>query len=308
MLEYLKLINFTSHKNTTLEFEKVNTIVGESESGKTNIWLAMKILLRLENFPDSLIRDGAEFAVIEAKIDDNIINLRRDKKTLTVTLNGKEYTGKKNLFETYFQLTKIRDVHLDIKEKPKSLNFIDVDRENPLEGQAETIKRKLAAVIGSSEIENAKILVARELRSLVSEKETSSAIIDSLEESLKAKKPKLELLSVLKEKIQHLESEISIKETVLLEKTRLEALISLKEKEIVTLEKTLQTKQKLLEKKNKLNELEQRSLRIQKLWNDYLLIQEKIAFLEQTLTQLKTSRSELLSTLRICNTCGQPLP
>ena len=61
-MKYIKkvnLVNFQSHKDTTIEFDKgLNIIVGASDSGKTSILRGIKWALYNDPSGDYFIREG----------------------------------------------------------------------------------------------------------------------------------------------------------------------------------------------------------------------------------------------------------
>jgi exonuclease SbcC len=98
MIKRIRIKNFQSHKDTELEFHPgINVICGKSNSGKSAILRALKLLC--ENRPLGL-HYKSHFAKPNDKVeveietfDNRIINLTKTKNKTTYILDGKEFTG-----------------------------------------------------------------------------------------------------------------------------------------------------------------------------------------------------------------------
>lgn len=79
MLTKLKLTNFQTHENTTIEFDKITTIIGSNGAGKSSIVRSLDLLFN--NYPrgTSYITHGAEECEVKAKLDNKTIRRVRGK-------------------------------------------------------------------------------------------------------------------------------------------------------------------------------------------------------------------------------------
>ena len=84
----LKLINFKSHENTTINFDKgISVIVGENGAGKSTILEAISFALFKQYTAkkiDDLVRNNAESMTVELEFSSNNREYRivRDKKSM----------------------------------------------------------------------------------------------------------------------------------------------------------------------------------------------------------------------------------
>lgn len=94
MIKSIKLINFQSHKNTTLEFDNgVNVIIGSSDSGKTAIIRGLRWIIDNRPGGDSFRSwwGGDTSVIIETT--NHIIERKRTKKGNHYILDGVEFTA-----------------------------------------------------------------------------------------------------------------------------------------------------------------------------------------------------------------------
>jgi len=78
MFEKLKLKNFQAHSKRTVEFdEKVTTIVGSSDSGKSAIIRALQWVCCNQPQGSAFIREGEKEAVVRLEVDGQVIIRRR---------------------------------------------------------------------------------------------------------------------------------------------------------------------------------------------------------------------------------------
>lgn len=54
----LRIQNFQAHKDTTIEFDRITTIVGPSDIGKSAVLRALKWVAKNEPNGTSFVRDG----------------------------------------------------------------------------------------------------------------------------------------------------------------------------------------------------------------------------------------------------------
>ena len=176
-LKSLRLKNFKSHSDTSIEFGQITSIIGRNCSGKTNILRALKILLHHEDWPVSWIRYGQDTATIELTLTDGtIVTRKRSKSTQSVTINksGKieVFEGKKEATQYIEKAIGIKKVTLDEVTGPEDLNFVEVN-EGPylIGGRADTVQRKVSGIVGANKIDDARSRILKNVKEL----ETQSA-------------------------------------------------------------------------------------------------------------------------------------
>lgn len=128
----LKLLNFRNYNNITLNFsKKLNLIVGNNGSGKTNIIEAINILALTKTFRNVfdtvLIKQNEEKSIIEGKIKSKIINNFK----IEITKNGKKAQINKN------KIIKLSDYISKILIVTFSSNDLKMIKDSP------NIRRKL---------------------------------------------------------------------------------------------------------------------------------------------------------------------
>lgn len=98
-IKNLRIINFQSHKNTTMNFSNgLNVIVGESDVGKTAIIRALKWVLFNEPKGASFINRDSDECIVEINYSDGISLIRKRNKKFNgyiIINNGEkvEYRG-----------------------------------------------------------------------------------------------------------------------------------------------------------------------------------------------------------------------
>lgn len=86
----LRIQNFQAHKDTTIEFDRITTIVGPSDTGKSAVLRALKWVAKNEPKGTSFIRDGEKEATVTLSIDGHTIERKRSKTNNSYTLDGME--------------------------------------------------------------------------------------------------------------------------------------------------------------------------------------------------------------------------
>ena len=82
-IKNLRIINFQSHKNTTMNFSNgLNVIVGESDVGKTAIIRALKWVLFNEPKGASFINRDSDECIVEINYSDGISLIRKRNKKI----------------------------------------------------------------------------------------------------------------------------------------------------------------------------------------------------------------------------------
>lgn len=117
MLKTLKIENFENHENTVINFSSgFNLICGPSNSGKTSIIRALRLLLYNQWFPEAL-RVGAKNCKITLDTDRGSVSVLRGKenKWTIVDIDGnvKEFDKiGKNILDEVIEITGIKPVKL----------------------------------------------------------------------------------------------------------------------------------------------------------------------------------------------------
>ena len=81
MIKKIWLKNFQSHENTHLEFEKgINSIIGNSDSGKTAIIRALLWVFTNRPLGDSIISNWADEVAVGVRFSEGVEIIRRRNK------------------------------------------------------------------------------------------------------------------------------------------------------------------------------------------------------------------------------------
>lgn len=171
-LKSAHLQNFMSHRDTYIEFDPyITSICGPSESGKTNIFRALCMLLMNKDWPEWAVRQGERDALVRVKFDSGeAVERSVHNKAQRISLierSGKSqvFEGKKNVGEHLALFTGIRPVVLDEQSGPENLNFVEVDSDSLLfVGSYASILRRSSAIVGGSALEDAKNRLSKGLR------------------------------------------------------------------------------------------------------------------------------------------------
>jgi DNA repair exonuclease SbcCD ATPase subunit len=172
-LKTLKLQDFKSHKETVIEFAPITTIVGANDAGKTSLLRALKLILHHEDWPDTPIRYECGSCTVHLELTNGTIieRTKTDKsQQVSLTVNGKTevFRGKKDAGDFVRQHLGIYKVVLDKITGPEDLNFIGVyDGPALLTSRSDVVQRKFSSLAGGAEIEDAKNILASEVKDLV---------------------------------------------------------------------------------------------------------------------------------------------
>ena len=115
MLKKLKLNNFQSHSDSTLEFSNgVNIIVGNSDSGKSSIIRAFEWIRTNKPKGDSFIKENEIMASVELITNNaTIIRERTHTNTGTYKINNTEYSVMRNeVPEDIITLLNLSDINV----------------------------------------------------------------------------------------------------------------------------------------------------------------------------------------------------
>lgn len=168
-IKSLQLKNFTTWETLDIEFAQITCIKGANGQGKSNILLALEIILFNDDFPDTLIKRGQKDAWIRVEFTDGSSILReRNKKGQTITLTDKD--GKSTPFSStkctdqVQEFTGFKPIKLDANATAERLQIIPPKYPHFLMSKSPDVTmRYLSALIGGQGIETVKTTLAKEL-------------------------------------------------------------------------------------------------------------------------------------------------
>lgn len=113
MLNNLLIKNFQSHENTVLKFhEGVNVIVGETDSGKSAIVRALRLLINNRPSGDEFVSTGKKDCLIKAKVDDSIVRRKKGQENIYQIGKKKYKAFGQSVPEEVSELLNISDVNM----------------------------------------------------------------------------------------------------------------------------------------------------------------------------------------------------
>lgn len=179
-IKRLTLRNFTSYESAEIEFSTGVTVIrGNNGHGKSNILLALQIVLFADDFPDSLIRWGEKEAYIQVEFTDgSSISRTRSGKSQKIVLtdsNGTDtvLTNVKTSTDIIREFTGFTPVKLDENGSPELLQYLTMDDPHFLLNRSpEVTLRMLSALISGQGIETAKMSLtkaAKEIQSSITQ-------------------------------------------------------------------------------------------------------------------------------------------
>jgi DNA repair exonuclease SbcCD ATPase subunit len=168
-IKRLILRNFTSYESAEIEFSDGVTIIrGNNGHGKSNILLALQIILFADDFPDTLIRWGQKEAYIQVDFTDgSSISRTRSGKSQKIVLTDNHgadtvLTNVKTSAEMVREFTGFTPVKLDENGSPELLQYLTMDDPHfLLNRSAEVTLRMLSALISGQGIETAKMSLSK---------------------------------------------------------------------------------------------------------------------------------------------------
>lgn len=168
-IKSLQLKNFTTWETLNVEFDQVTCIKGNNGQGKSNILLALEIILFNDDFPDTLIKRGQKDAWIKVEFSDGSSILReRNKKGQTITLT--DIAGKSTTYnstkctEQVQEFTGFKPIKLDANATAERLQVIPPKYPHFLMSKSPDVTmRYLSALIGGQGIETVKTTLVKEL-------------------------------------------------------------------------------------------------------------------------------------------------
>ncbi|WFA09744.1 AAA family ATPase [Tissierella sp. Yu-01] len=302
-MKYIKRItlnNFQSHKHSSIDLdERLNVIVGSSDSGKSAIIRGIKWVLYNEPSGDYFIREGEKECSVTLEFSDNTIlkRYRSRSKNQYILINNK---GEETKFEGFGSNTPeqivetigIKKIHLD-SEESNSINLGEqLDGAFLLSEKSSTRASAIGRLVGVNIIDDA-------LRDVLKDSRGLNIIKKNIEESnlrIAEEVKKYDFIDSMKEKlniVSAMKNEIS-KNNIRLEKLKnAYKLIHEIKNERTEITNILNKLQVLGDLKNKANDIENNLLKhrylsryninlykIRKDVNEYRLISYKLKDIE----------------------------
>ena len=197
MISNLKIKNFKSHKHSVLEFHKgVNVIVGDPDSGKSNILRALRWLFenRPLGFPAKVLSDFIEEgeAGVQIEVDGETLFLEKSKKGAIYGMGGQEFRGfNKDVPEEISKILNITELNFSPQI---SLPFLLWD-------SAGEVGRVINKITKLEKVDEWVSSLTSELNSLSKEQK----LLKEQSEETKQKLKQLEFLPKLEEEVKALE-------------------------------------------------------------------------------------------------------
>ncbi|MCK9442915.1 MAG: AAA family ATPase [Tissierellaceae bacterium] len=214
-IEKVILKNFQSHKHTVIEFDnRLNVIVGPSDSGKTAVLRGIRWVLYNEPTGDYFIREGEKESSVTIEFNNGIKIIRaRSKSKNTYTMYDSK--GKETVFEGFgttvpeeiIDATEIHKILLD-RDVAKSINLSDQLEGAFLLSERPSIRsNSIGRLVGVNIIDDA-------LRETLKDSRNLSVNKKNTEEQLSDLQKELSQYEYLDEIILKLEKVNSIKEII----------------------------------------------------------------------------------------------
>ena len=317
----LKLVNFKSHRDTEVWFDKTRTtfepkpgIADPNDIGKSHILRAMKILCFHENYTEDHLFRGEKSGYIEIETFEGYI-VKREIKGGEQTVELTKPTGevvnltKINSTNIVKEALGIQKFVLDPGSDPTNFNYIGPD--DPLmflKERSDVFLRKMASLVGSHTLET----VASEINSdLKDEKKTLDFAVKSkasLEEDLKNVNASLELytkIADLAKKLLDKRSDIqsravAVESIIDYHKTNTKDALLKSKKDLEKASRLTNARQILDTGRVALEELKTRLKDTNSKTNELLKEKQNIK------TDIDTENQRLAS-IKICESCGQEL-
>ena len=302
-----------SYEHTEMDLGEVTVVKPNrdlkftNDIGKTSIIRALNIVLFHEAFPEKWIRNGCDSAYIEV-ITTSGVTVRRawNGKTQSTTIKQPNQpdvavTGTKDISSFVRSLLGFNKVKVDQTSDPENINIIGADADNVfLKDRADSLLRKLSALLGSHRMEDVSVGIQRDIRNLTSEKTTLDKLLKEEESRLEGKKEKAKKVAELL--ITYKEVEAKLEQT----RAKLKQLQDLKIK--VDDLKVLSN----IEVQRKVEYVKQLIVNIK---NDLIVINllkehQKLRDLQKLKAEKQKEVAELKKQLKLipkCDKCGKPL-
>lgn len=191
VLKTLHLTNFQAHVNSKIEFnEGMNVFVGTNDANKSGVVRALGICLFNESFNVDYIHYGKKESIILLEFSDG----RAVERVRTKSKNKLRFRDEKGNWSKDHSVSKIgekladftgfKEVCLDGSTKTENLQLITTGNEHDLMFgcSPETVLKKLSTLFGTTEIEQVKIELSKELTSLNADKKSAESNLKTYQE------------------------------------------------------------------------------------------------------------------------------
>lgn len=145
MIKKIRIQNFQSHKDSTIEFsDKDTVIVGSSDSGKSAVLRALEFVRANRPLGTSFIRTGANAPCrVELTVSKNgqdiVIVHQKTTKANTYTVNGEEYTAiGSDVPDSVKELLNLTDINV---QKQLDQHFLVLDSPGKVAGYINSITK-----------------------------------------------------------------------------------------------------------------------------------------------------------------------
>lgn len=171
----LTLKNFRSFEDTTFYFSDVTSVIGDNAAGKTNFIRALRTVALHESFPERWISWWAPRSTLELEMEDGTIVRRirtKGKETTQIERAGviETFDGKRDAKDYVLEATGLSKVVLENPDKPLDLNFVGVhDGLFLVLDPPELLQKRIAAIVGGTEIEEARRRLASKVDAMAKE-------------------------------------------------------------------------------------------------------------------------------------------
>lgn len=257
MIKKLLIQNFQSHENSTLEFHKgLNVIVGQSDSGKSAIIRALKLVVWNRPAGDSFRSDWGGDTFVGIKTKNDSITRSKTKSKNEYTLNNldpfkafgtnvpEEIQKALNLDEINLQEQHDKSFLISETSGNVASHFNKIAKLDKIDKGQQKIQKEITAITQKikhtkQDIEDKKEQL-KEFPDLI-ELEKALTYVEDLQARKKVIKQDTKALSNLIEKIQKIQKKIKAKSKVLLIENSIDSILKLydERKLIVTNYKTL---------------------------------------------------------------------
>lgn len=202
----IRLHNYKSHADTEIKLTDVDSFVGTSDHGKTNILKAMKMVCQHQDFPVDYIKEGTttSWVEIETESGNSVRRIRKpDSQSTIIKESGKiiELDGMKGAEPYVRRVLGFNKVTLDENTGPEDLNFINAS-DKSLNCNPETTLRKISGILGTNKIEDARSRLGKEAKK---RKEIQTKLQTELNKLTNNLSSRTELFQVINESFQQLQ-------------------------------------------------------------------------------------------------------
>lgn len=212
----IRLQNFKTHKDTTVTFDKVTSIVGLNGNGKTNLVKGLLLVLYNEDWPVEFIKNGETESTITIWLSNgNKVERSRTKskqKIIITYADGStlDLTGKKDA-QSYIELaTGVSKIKLKSGEII-NLNYQEVrNKTSLLEGSSATLAKRFGYLLKTEKAEIIKSDTSKSYKDLFSTWQKESTELENLDLDILTLKNKLVTVEKLNENITNLESQVQV--------------------------------------------------------------------------------------------------